>query len=126
MNINDFVGIPYKKNGRDITGCDCYGLHRLLFFNLKNIVLPEYKNVAPDKAIHNLLILEEQKKWKEVHDPEFLDGVCFKIFGLVTHVGTMIGREQFIHAWKGSDACIESINAIHWRHRIDGFFRHKD
>ena len=124
MNINDYIGLPYKEMGRKINSCDCYGLLRILYRDLKGIHLEAYENVKADRALHNDMIIAGQKDWQEIEKPGFGDVVCFKIMGLVSHVGMMIDQTNFIHAWNGTDSCIENINSIQWRHRVDGFFRY--
>ena len=51
-----YVGIPFKSGGRDFSGCDCYGLIRL-------ILLTEYNTQLPllNTDYHNALNCEETK-----------------------------------------------------------------
>jgi len=122
-DINDYINIPFKPGGRDLSGCDCYGLFRILYHDFKGVELPVFDDVG-DRAAINSLILEHQKSWQEVFDPEFGDMICFRVLGLVTHIGMMIDKINFIHAMRGTFSCIEDVNSIRWRRRIDGYFRY--
>jgi hypothetical protein len=45
--INEWLKIPYKDHGRDITGCDCWGLVRIARLELRGEELPSYGMVKP-------------------------------------------------------------------------------
>ena len=49
--INDWLRIPYRDHGRDWTGCDCWGLVRMVRFALRGDFLPSYGGIDPqDKS----------------------------------------------------------------------------
>ena len=45
--INDWLRIPYRDHGRDWTGCDCWGLVRMVRFALRGDFLPSYGGIDP-------------------------------------------------------------------------------
>lgn len=45
--IADWLKIPYVKHGRDVTGCDCYGLVRLVRSALRGDHLAPHAGVDP-------------------------------------------------------------------------------
>lgn len=45
--LNDYIGIPYRFAGRDMSGVDCYGLVKLIYEN-------EYGYDMPDWAIDRI------------------------------------------------------------------------
>lgn len=48
MWADQFVGLPYRKMGRDIRGLDCYGLVRLVLKKIANQDWPLYCDEDPD------------------------------------------------------------------------------
>lgn len=55
MDIVQFIGVPYKERGRDLTGCDCYGFVRLVLLK-QGIALPlyDYAEQNPDTVAEEL------------------------------------------------------------------------
>lgn len=51
MRTDEYLRIPYRKNGREWDGADCYGFARILLMNEKGITLPflDGKTQAEDK-----------------------------------------------------------------------------
>lgn len=44
-----YLSIPYRAGGRDWSGCDCYGLVRLILKEEKGIELPLFETVSSAK-----------------------------------------------------------------------------
>lgn len=45
--INDWLKIPYKAYGRDVAGCDCWGLVRMVRYAVRGDLLPSFGAVSP-------------------------------------------------------------------------------
>ena len=45
--INDWLRIPYVDHGRDWTGCDCWGLVRMVRHALRGDLMPSYGAIDP-------------------------------------------------------------------------------
>lgn len=52
MDVNQYIGVPYKSLGRSPDGWDCYGLVRHLFAEHLGVTLPDWKADPDDlKAV---------------------------------------------------------------------------
>ena len=127
MWYNKYVGIPYKNNGRDVSGIDCWGLVRLIYKEQYNISIPSftelYKGPEDKESISELAAIAKEQ-WKAVETPQEGDVVLFRVLGLESHVGVCIGSDSFIHAKEGQASVIESLTSSRWKDRIVGYFKY--
>lgn len=128
LDTNVFIGIPYKERGRGYTGCDCYGLFRLVYGSL-GIDLPDhsddYISVTDQREI--LILLDAgMPDWRPVESghERATDGILLRLAGRPYHVGVIIGQGRFIHTMDKAGACIESYRSVAYNRRVLGFFRH--
>lgn len=130
MSWSKYVGIPFVEHGRDRHGCDCWGLLRLFYREQLGIDLPiyagEYRNTRDSLAI--LRLVREQlatDRWSPVREsPAFGDAVVIRIKGQPWHVGVALGGGDMLHARHGAQTCIESLDSVLWRSRIEGVYRY--
>lgn len=126
MNYNKYIGLPYKDNGRDVSGLDCWGLVRLFYKQELGIDLPSYADLYTSGS--DPLIPEAINTYKD--NWELLDSgnpgdVClFNILGEPAHVGIYIGDNKFLHVREGMDSVIESITSTQWSKRFSGFYKY--
>jgi len=148
---NKYIGLPYKHNGREHSGTDCWGLARLVYQEQFNIDLPSLvedydgstgKNIRElvniqfgmnlpslledcvgDKNIRELVSIQKES-WQLVTVPEVPDLCVFKIFGQPTHIGIYIGNNNFLHINEGQTSIVESLNNLNWAKRLEGIYRY--
>lgn len=126
---NKYVGIPYKDNGRDEIGIDCWGLVRLVYNKEFGISLPSYAEdySGSDRQRIAELIAQYREGWQETtQEPKSGDVVLFRVLGLQTHVGIITEYPYFLHARDGRDSSIEKLDASTWSKRVVGIFRYSE
>ena len=128
MILNNYIGLPYKDNGRTRDGIDCWGLACLYYSEQLNIELPSYNTEYDGENNENIkeLILQHKENWQEQKEPIVGDLVLFNIFGEPTHIGVYIGNNKFLHVRERMDSVIESLDNFKWNKRVVGFFRYQE
>ena len=120
------IGIPFKIHGRDLTGCDCWGLVCLFYKFIFDIELNSYISDYTD--IHDLagivqVIEKEQEKWQKVRYFRFGDVLLLRTTG-IAHVGIFIDETRMLHTTQGKDSCLERLRSPIWQSRIISGFRY--
>lgn len=129
MWSNEYINIPFKEHGRDRSGCDCWGLARIIYKEQLGLDLPTLINYENTKDSHAIAELYENEhlKWQEIpvgEEKEF-DILVFKILGLPTHIGIVINKGIMIHCeYKIGTHITEYTREIQWRNRLVGVYRY--
>ena len=127
---NTFVAVPFKEHGRDINGCDCWGLVRLVYKEQLDIWLPDRLDYENTKAFDQTSALVSTYKasgyWKEIPkgQQQDYDVVVLKINSLPCHVGVVCdGGKSFLHVIEGANSVIDRLSGLRWGGRIDSYWR---
>jgi len=131
MWAEDYIGIPFKNNGTDRTGLDCYRLAVMVYRDRLNIDLPCLSDVFMDGTMATLKkavksISEVKKLWTEVKKPRPLDVILIRTGNLTYHIGIVINRCQMLHVMEGINSTIEEFTGLQWRKKIEGFYRYPE
>jgi len=128
--INKYLGFPYKHQGRDVNGVDCWGLIKLVYKDFLNVDLLDTKeDYANDWAVQgkNYFIENYYKEWDKTENPILLDIVLFKnINGIANHAGLYLSQNKILHTCK-LGTIITKLNSFNlFKLTLEGFYRYKN
>jgi len=126
---NKYIRIPFKEKGRDESGCDCWGLVRLIYKNELGIDLPSNHELYDNTLQRDLLakLIEDEKfhKWSEPQDQREFDVIILNVFGRPMHVGVVTKNGFMIHCSKDTNTVHEKYTSMSWKGRVKGFGRYE-
>ena len=118
---SDLIGKPYKKGGLGPLFYDCFGLASKIRFRaglgFPTHQLGDIRNTAR--------FLQKQKLQAEkLLYPTSYCVVMFRMCGkFITHIGIVLpSLYKFIHIVEDKDVCIERLDAVLWRNKIEGYY----
>ena len=125
---SDLIGKPYREfnEPKGQGKYDCWDLASECMKRHGYDELPNYLDYTHDKEVINKLMDDGKvsNQWIEVEkQPNVL--VLFKPrlgLGLCGHIGFYLGDDLFIHSAPGMGVCIERLDGLFWRRRIEGFY----
>lgn len=123
MNYVDLIGVPYKVDGRDKSGIDCWGIvHEVR----ERIGRPVEDYAAPgSEALMDELVAREKglHGWRRIDAPTPFCVVAIRIGRFVSHVGVVLEDcATFIHSRDPIGVVIERLDCPRWANRIEGFY----
>ncbi len=131
--VSKYIGIPFKDLGRTKTGCDCWGLVRLILAEKMNIFLPSFAEdyLAEHNTTKVKQLIEEQKnyRWIKTEDPEAFDvaemilpvNVDGKYSFVPVHVGILVNKHFLLHTNRIVGSHIVSTNK---NKQVVGYWRY--
>lgn len=127
--VNDYVGIPYRDQGRDERGCDCWGLARLIYGRELTLALPSYLEAYPSalerEEVAALITQQvDARDWQKVSPPAPFDLLLLRYGRTGCHVGVFVDAERFLHIVAGEHSKIARRHDPRWRSREIGAYRH--
>lgn len=132
--LSGYVGIPFVDHGRERSGCDCWGLVRLIHAERYGIDLPSYGDTSASElravARHIRAATKGMAVWLDVSDQPRRAGdvVLMKralVDGPAWHLGIMRDDRHVLHTEAGVDSHFVPLDDVSLRHRIVGFRRHR-
>lgn len=134
VDWNKYIRIPFKEKGRDFSGCDCWGLVRLIMKEECGIELPSYLecyNSTEEREILSKTIQQEREAWdcfnyapdNDVSQP--FDVVILNLVGLPVHCGLVTSKGNMIHCAKDINTVRENYTGLRWKNKVVGFSRWK-
>ena len=108
--IQEFIGIPYRRGGAGLKGMDCSGLVKRIYAKLFGINLPH--NSSQQSRLPFL-------KTVSTKDLKTGDLIFFGPQGRrINHVGVYLADGKFMHAGRRSGVTIASLNSRYWKSRF--------
>jgi cell wall-associated NlpC family hydrolase len=127
MQVIEYLPIPFVPNGRTKDGIDCWGLICLIYDEKYGIKLPLYEGVNGKEGteVAQGVAKEAALAWTEVPAEDRREGdvVVIRMMGLPWHVGMVLDKANFVHAYHRTGVTVERITAIHWKPRILAYYR---
>ena len=126
---DSYIDIPFKCDGRDPSGCDCWGLVTLVYRERLGIELPSWSGVFKDQSLGCLkqvarAMAIERDRWLKVDTPEPMDVIMLRTGKYVWHVGIVIDSFNMLHVMTGINSVIESYKGLYWKNRVEEFRRY--
>lgn len=126
MNFEPYLFIPFKEKGRDWSGCDCWGLVRLVYKEQLDIELPEFNGykTLKDREVIDQMIEGNIGHWIEIPagEEQIGDGVLMRLLGR-PHMGVVCRVNHVLHT-NESGATTEDYTRPNLRNRVIGFRRY--
>jgi len=129
MWTDSYFHVPFMQHGRTRNGVDCWGLVCLVFAEKLKISLPlltDYKHIKDDESITEI-IKKESENWAVVSlgEEKPFDVAIFKMMGVPTHVGLVVGENKVLHAEENKGVHVNNYKREQfWKRSLTGFYRH--
>lgn len=131
--VRAYVGLPWADKGRDRRGLDCWGLARLVLAEQYGIALAAWDDTYGSAAdptqtapvIAQGLALADPWMAVPAGTERAGDGVLLRLAGSPVHLGLVVAPGWMLHAAPGHGVCLERYHGRRWRHRVEGFYRHR-
>ncbi len=126
MWCDNYIGIPFKPNGDDRNGLNCWTLLCLVYKEVLNIDLPKYIDIFTDKSLASLLRVArtmkvERLSWALVSNPQPYDLILLRTGEYVWHCGVVIDKKNMLHVMEGINSCVEEYTGLMWKDKVDEF-----
>ena len=129
IDISQFVGIPFVDGGRDMSGCDCWGL-AMLVFKAYGADIPDYQiSCHLSDKINDKIAVESTTTWMEIKEPV---EPCLVVLAMdarlptfCNHLGVYVGNGKFIHAILKQHAVVSRLSDVVYKDKIKGFYVYK-
>jgi cell wall-associated NlpC family hydrolase len=119
-----YLLVPFKENGRDMRGWDCFGCVRYVLKDQTGIELPMFDFHSAAEILRQ----SEKPEWIKANAPKQFDIVCVNVptpRGLrPIHVGIMVDEKRVLHCESGFHTICVPFDHRTMRGDIRGFYRH--
>lgn len=126
MDLYTYLKIPFKHQGRDFNGADCFGMLRLFYLYELGVDLPDYTNDYPeDWWTEQSLITDLYREYKFIEVSTFERGnvLLFKNTSTIPgHIGIVLDDSAFLHMTR-TGAGTNNYRYGMWARQIHSVYR---
>lgn len=127
MNLEKYIGVPFKKFGRSLVeGVDCYGLILNFYKDELGIDIPNFTRYDfNSKSISDQVYAALEDMFKPIKGefPNIYDIGLLSFAGAPTHVVMYIGEQRILHIMIDEDSVVEKMDSPRLRGRWYGWYR---
>jgi cell wall-associated NlpC family hydrolase len=126
--VSRYIGVPFASGGRDIAGCDCYGLVRLVLIDQFGYRLPSldlgYKNACDiAEAAPLMQRYVPLLKGEQLACPTVGSVAVIQFHGRTSHLGIFVDSECILHTLPKIGAHCVDVKSLCLRGAIEGIYR---
>lgn len=124
--MTKYLLIPYKSQGSDWKGCDCFGLVKLYYQTEFGIELKTPDYASDWYKAEPKRIMKEYSKYgfKRVKEIQPGDLLVLNDEGYPRHLGVVVSSENFLHTTIKGTACHSYVQG-QWADKIAMILRYK-
>ena len=123
IDYSDLIGIPYKLNGTDKNGMDCFGLVREML-SRAGVVVPSFDYADDSDSTIMKMILDNVQFAEEIEEPEPYCVVLIRQIKYGRHMGVVLpDKVRFIHCCQGKGVSVERIDTPLRKSRVMGYYK---
>jgi len=123
VDITKYLDLPFKQNGYDWGGIDCYGLYHLFNKEEFGLILPKYQTeenwVGDNSKLRNFKYIQKHCMdcTVPIKVPHRYCGVVFAKLGtqIEAHIGIMIDDVTFLNIRQNTVSRLDKITHRYWR-----------
>ncbi len=117
-DINKLIGIPFKLNHKDFSGCDCRGIVCLYYENVKNRIIPftdgkriflRNRNKDSERIKKVLETFSKPISFKELAEGDI---VVLKVKKTIGALGVCINNHQLLHMDRKVGSCLTRLSYL--------------
>jgi cell wall-associated NlpC family hydrolase len=128
---NAYIGIPFVDQGREASGCDCWGLVRLVYAAECGITLPSYAGAYlcahESREVAELIDAGRAAgEWRAVKTAAAFDVAVIRQGRLACHVALIVDERHLLNMDAADQSKIISMANPQFARRIVGIYRHAD
>ena len=119
FDLNKLIGIPFKLNKKDFSGCDCRGIVWLYYKYIKDKIIPfsDGKRIFfrnKNKDYERIIIVLETFAYPIINFYELTEGdiIILKNYKNIGALGVCINKYQALHMDKFVGSCLTKIQYL--------------